>query len=114
MKKIIIFLYIFSANQVVAFDYKCVPARSPSDCSKKHDNPFINLMCEEYKQTSGPQYLNGKVCSGDRMCADVEAMFDNCLLDKMKGRQKYERFTVRNVCERIACHPTLIQKFKYR
>ena len=111
MKKIIIFLYILSANQIVAFDYKCVP--QTAQCGSK--DPLPEFVLEDCSiRTSEQQYLNGNVCSGDRMCADVEAMYDNCLFDKMNGRKGHDRQIARNVCKRIACHPTLIQKFKYR
>lgn len=112
MKKIIAFLLIFSPNQVVAFDYTCVA--KTANCGSKDPFNDTNIFDNCSSKTSEQQYLNGNVCSGDRLCADVEKMYDNCFLDKMRGRGKIEFGAVTRTCKRIACHPTLIQKFKYR
>ena len=110
MKNIIAILLIILATETLAFDYTCVPQNDA--CGSK--DPLGDLFNDCSKKTSEEQYLNGEVCSGDRMCADVAKMYDNCFLDKMEGRTKYEYVPVQRTCERIACHPTLLQKFKYR
>ena len=99
------------ATSSLAFDNACEPVIF--DCGNKTNK----WVCKD--QTSGQFYLyplsqlNGNLCSEKRLCTDVNRMFDNCFLDKMKGRSKYEMFSVRRSCRRIACHPTFFQKLKY-
>ena len=115
MRNFCVAVLLIIASPSFAFDYQCKPIIS--DCSKRSDADAV-FWCGD--KTFGIQYtyplhtLNGETCSDERLCVEVEAMFDNCFLDKIKGRNKIEAPAIRRVCERIACNPTPLQKFKYR
>ena len=115
MRDFYIAVFIIIASPSFAFDYQCKPI--VSDCSNRSDADTV-FWCGD--KTFGKKYtyplhtLYGKTCSEQRLCVEVEAMFDNCFLDKIKGRNEIEESAVRRVCERIACNPTPFQKFKYR
>ena len=98
-------------TQIFAFDYSCKPVLF--DCS----DPEASWICGEQKAGNYHLYplhkLNGETCSGERTCVDVERMFDNCMLSKMKGRKRYEKATVIKVCQRIACKPNFFEKLKF-
>jgi hypothetical protein len=113
MRKILVFLFLVFANQTLAF---CPPEVVYCNPEDPLDDIFRNCVRKTPEQLAlnKKPALNGKACSGDRLCADVAKMYDNCFLDKMRGRGKIEFGAVKRTCERIACHPTLVQKFKYR
>jgi len=51
-------------------------------------------------------------------CLDLngeqEIIYDNCFLDKSKGATGYQISTIRKVCKRIACKPSMWEKLKYK
>ena len=59
-----------------------------------------------------PIFYEEAKCS--MQCPEINAVYDNCFVDKMKGTSKVASQSVRRSCERIACNPTFFQKLRYK
>jgi len=74
----------------------------PFKCSPTADDLFADLLPKKYENVE---------CK--TTCPEINKIYDNCLFEKSSGRQKHEIGVIRRVCARIACNPSLLQKFKY-
>ena len=59
-----------------------------------------------------PIFYEEAKCS--MQCPEINVVYDNCFVDKMKGVSKVATASVIRSCERIACEPTFFQKLKYK
>lgn len=76
----------------------------PPDCVGKSSDTLVPV---EY-----PHTINNKLCP--TQCNVMSKIYDNCLLDKMKGRAKNLAPVAMRSCERIACNPSFLMKLKYK
>ena len=76
----------------------------PPDCISKSPDTLVNV---EY-----PQEIDGQICPTN--CNNMNKIYDNCFIDKMKGLSKVGALSVIRSCERIACDPSVLQKLKYK
>ena len=59
-----------------------------------------------------PVFYEGAKCS--MQCPEINVVYDNCFVDKMKDASKTSMASVRRSCKRIACNPTFFQKLNYK
>jgi hypothetical protein len=88
---------------------------TPFNCHKEPEQKLLGKPISGVDPTyefSKPKFYEGASCSS--MCPDINAIYDNCFVDKMKGTSKVATQSVRRSCERIACNPTFFQKLRYK
>jgi NAD-dependent dihydropyrimidine dehydrogenase PreA subunit len=104
-------LIITLATQVVGSPFNCeINPKSYSKDFVEEENPF-----HEDRMAYGfndKKRVEGASCSS--MCPDINAIYDNCFVNKMQGMSKVATLSVRRSCERIACNPTFFQKLRYK
>ena len=65
-----------------------------------------------YKLVPVTPTFEGQKCKYDKRLMAV--IFDNCFVDKLDGASKYQIDSIENICKRIACNPSMWEKFKYK
>jgi hypothetical protein len=104
------FSSILFAEQVGNWDCKkidihCSQVGFPNEICKSNPDAWLTGFWID-------QEVEGQRCPTE--CNLMNSIYDNCVVDKMKGLSKVGALSVLRSCERIACEPTFFQKLRYK